>query len=241
MSKLSVETGLSNFLTDNEGIELVNEWRSIRSDVYKQFIYSREYMGFEYLVFELISEYASTVRSDGIANLFHYTDERLLWTLYNTVDFPKLRNLAKRLLLHELPNCHGILRTSSFHLKDHLAHQNRLASIAVAIKRTLQTTNFVKTYSWKTIGLHLTTDDRKTCRAIPMFIDQNGVPKQVVLGQDQRFLLIAVLSDNLDRDDERDAIIMDVAARELHNQGAKGVDVITWDDDRIDSPQYPLF
>ena len=241
VTKLSVYPEKSTFVTDYEGIKLVDEWRGIRSDVYRKFIYSNEYMAFEYLVFQLIGEYAKVVEFDGIPNMFHHTDEHLLWWFYNEFnDHPTLRNIAKRLLLHELPFCHGILRTPSFHVKGQLEEANCLSSIAFSVTENLRTTSVGRHFSRKPVDLHLTTDDRKTSRAIPIFLETDGGTEPVVLGEDQRYLLIGVLSDNAHLGTDLDTRVLEVAAKVLRNQGVSNIEILAWDGDRSDSPQYAL-
>ena len=242
VNKLSVLPNKSNFVTDIEGVELVDEWRRTRSDVYRRFIYSNEYMGFEYLVFELISQYAKIVESDGIPSMFHHTDEHLLWWFYNEFpEHPTLRHVAKRLLLHELPFCHGILRTSSFHLKGQMEEVDRLSSIALSISKRLRGTNAGRHFNRnRPISLHMTTDDRKTRRAIPIFLDSQYGSENIVLGEDKRFLLIAVLSDVAHLGTELDNKVLEVAATELRTQGITDIDILGWEGDPSDSPQYAL-
>ena len=241
ISKLTVHPSHSNFTTDEDGLELVDEWRRTRSDVYKRFVYSQEYLAFEHLIFELIGEYAKIVKSDDLPNMFHYTDEHLLWWFYNAFDsHPALRNLAKRLLLHDLPYCHGILRTPSFHLKAHLQNTSLLSSIGSQVTRNLCGTSLEKYFKTRPVSLHLTTDDRKTCRAIPIYVTRNGSDEQLVLGEDRSYLLLAVLSENSSLNRSDNATLLEVTAAAVRAEGATEIEVIAWEDEPYAKRQYNL-
>lgn len=76
---LQLSDDQKQFLVAESDIHLVERWLKIRSAVYREFIYSRRYMAFEHLIFQLVKQYADRHGADNVWNLYHYTDERLLW------------------------------------------------------------------------------------------------------------------------------------------------------------------
>jgi hypothetical protein len=123
-------------------------------------------MGYEYLIYKLISAYASTLEKESqIKNLFHLTDERLLWTLYENKKTNKdISKIAKRLLLHEIPFCYGILKSNHFYNKSILDDINCLKSLEEKINLHLNNTGINSS-----VFIHMTTDNRKTNRKIDFY------------------------------------------------------------------------
>ncbi len=239
--RLRVVPGESNFVIDSEGLGLVQEWRRQRSDVYECFIYTHEYMAFEYLVFELIQEHAKLVETEGLANLFHYTDERLLWWFYDNADpNTKLRDIAKRLLLHELPHCHGILRSSCFKLKRDLEKEGVLSDLSAHINAEINKRRGSFSSNGKLVSLHLTTDDRKTSRCIPILVEEAGRVHEELLGEDERYILLAVLSDRHDSSNRHDAYAIQATARVLKDFGLSDIEPIKKINGDSRAPQYAL-
>ncbi len=226
VSRLRVEENRNNFVTDDEGIKLVDEWRQIRSDVYRSFIYSSEYMGFEFLLFELIKEYSRFVNAQEVSSVFHYTDENLLWSFYNDWknSDSRISKFAKRLLLQDLPHCHGILRVNEFQRKNYFEQNDTLSEIAHSLSQTLATSKLASRFKDHSLFAHLTTDDRKTSRAVSVLSDQRGKLEQVVLGRDERYLLIAILSDIGSAQATLDAFVMEQAAAVMKNFGVEQIE-----------------
>jgi hypothetical protein len=187
---LRISKDNDNFIINKEMLKYVNIWHKMRSDIYHKFIYNSEYMAFEYLLFEIISRYTKYIENeDQISNLFHFTDEKLLWYFYETKGIPELSGIARKLLLHEIPITYSMIRSNNFHKKSDLSNINMLEAMAQEVAETLQ-------YSKKLSGnlyYHLTTDDRKTRRRVVVFVQQGEQIYQELIGDDKRYILIAIL------------------------------------------------
>ena len=235
VSRLKIVPGLDNFAVASRDVCKLGLWRQARTEVYKKFIYCREYMGFEFLIFELINEHAKLVENDGLQNLFHYTDENLLWSFYNSTDStPVIRNLAKRVLLQDLPICISIIRTDEFGAKEHLS--TGLAGISETITARLRSDgiNLVKP-----VKLHLTTDDRKTSRAIPIYVEEGEGYRCEVLGDDRSFLLIAILIEKIDSSIDP-APIVNSTIGALAQEGFEGFERVDFFEASERSDQFAL-
>ena len=182
----------TNFIIEKKDSYLIDEWYRLRTEVYQRFIYSNEYMGFEYLIFELIAQYASGLgRAEEVKSLFHYTDEKLLWSLYDMKQQdPRLANIAKRLLLHDLPQCYVILKSKT--VPDHhtLRDRNTRQRLIGLIQSQIN-----KAGLNGSLYLHMTTDDRKTSRRIDYYVDDSGRQYLTNIGEDRRYVLLSILGD----------------------------------------------
>lgn len=189
---LKVHDGYDNFIINKSDISLIENWYSLRSAVYEKFIYSHEYMVFEYLVFKLISEYAKTLDSvDDLKSLFHLTDERLLWTCYEMKSSnPTIAKIARRILLQDTPMCYSILRSDSIVDQNSLIDNEALDNAANRIQEQLSRSG-INTQ----INLHLTTDNRKTHRLIEFYIKKGETICEHHIGDDRSFILIAIIGE----------------------------------------------
>lgn len=187
---LRISKDNDNFIIHKEMLKYINVWHKMRSDIYHKFIYNPEYMAFEYLLFEIIYRYTKHIENeDQISNLFHFTDEKLLWYFYETKGIPELSGIARKLLLHEVPITYSIIRSTNFHKKRDFSNTNMLKAMAQEVSENLQ-------YSKKLSGnlyYHLTTDDRKTRRQVVVYVQQGEQIHQEIIGVDKRYILIAIL------------------------------------------------
>ncbi len=191
---LKIVDGRDNFVIKEEAIDLVMTWYQLRANIYGRFIYSEEYMGYEYLLFQLIAEYAKHVEFDSIRNLFNYTDENLLWHFYDKKNsLPSVSNIASMLLLHDIPKTYAILRSDEFDKKEKLIKPGILDAIAQSVSEYLHNSKEVSNTSSGEIFLHLTTDDRKTNRQIDFYVEKSGEVVKQSIGFDKRYIVIGVL------------------------------------------------
>lgn len=181
-------------------VHLIREWMKTRTKVYHQFIYSKEYMGFEFLLFEMIQSYAEAHGPEYTRSLFHFTDDNLLWTLARRIDEKGSSNvsaIARRLLAHKLPDCIGIIRCDNFDRLSELRRQN-----------FLQTSGFNGSMDHDSIELHVTTDDRKTSRAISLNIAKDNSDEEIItIGEDRSFLLLGVIANKQIPEKRKDSLL----------------------------------
>ncbi|HKI62019.1 MAG TPA: hypothetical protein VKA31_06975 [Mariprofundaceae bacterium] len=194
---LRIVEGTNNFVTTKDGYQLILEWFRLRSEVYRLFIYSKEYMSFEFLLFELVRALTEVaISKESIKEIFNCTDEWLLWTHTNHED-KKISKLAKRLLLHRLPVCYSIFRTEDFSLKASLENDAYRDDLA----REINSRHAVKDLN---VSIHLTTDDKKTNRKIDFVVNDEQGGKPASIGEDARYVLLSVLGEKqLDSNDVR--------------------------------------
>jgi len=189
---LRVDSDYDNFILKDSNRYLIKEWYKLRSLIYELFIYSSDYMGYEYLIFELISEYSKALdRPEDVKRLIRFTDENLLWTCYGMKQsHPGLSNIAKRLLLNEIPNCYGILRSELNSDLTSLREKEIRQSIANSIRAKISK----KGYN-VLVHLHMTTDDKKTNRRIKFFSEKDGKRLERYIGNDKQYVLLAILGE----------------------------------------------
>lgn len=187
----------SYFVVDEDGIALVEEWLRTRSAVYREFIYSREYMGFEYLVFLLVRQYAEHAGTKNVRNLFHYTDERLLWTHTDRRTYgDAVANTAQRLLLNQLPECYMILRAEPFTKYEEVRSSQFCDSFISEVASESAATGVVTQDERRSLAIHVTTDNKKTSRSISLGLRSATRELQTSLGEDRQYILLAILGSS---------------------------------------------
>ncbi len=192
---LKIVSGNDNFIIDSDYLGLIHIWHALRKEVYHQFIYSREYMGFEFLIFRLIYEYSKLVDKDGIGNLFHLTDEQILWKFADKKKHPDLiSDIAQKLLLQELPYACSIIRTSDIGQMENIYKENNIEILTDEIKNTLNEKKLVSESRPIDIFLHVTTDNRKTNRKVDIYVNEKGTIVKRSIGEDKKFILLSILS-----------------------------------------------
>ena len=192
---LRMVDGIDNFVVKKDCLHLVAIWHRLRSEVYHRFIYSQEYMGFEFLIFQLIYEFSKNIDKEDVMNLFHFTDENLLWSLTDKKKYPaSLNNIAKKLLLHDLPKAHAVIRSEDFDKKDLLSKENVLQSMAKKVTNFIYTKKNFSISPPVEIQYHVTTDNRKTHRKVDIYIDDKGDISNESFAEDKSYILICILS-----------------------------------------------
>lgn len=193
-NNLRIKPGLDNFIIEEHNLNLVILWHKLRTTIYRDFIYSDEYMGYEYLLFKLISEYAKNVEPEGLINLFHHTDEKLLWYFYEKKDLPHtINNIARMLLLHDLPQTYSIIRTKDFNKKENLSNPELLENLSTDLVALMQKSKITSHLSPTEIFYHVTTDDRKTERKIDIYIEKDNQHTRKTIGEDAKYIVIGIL------------------------------------------------
>lgn len=197
VQNLKLIEGVDNFVISKDYLNLVEIWHKLRSEIYHKFIYSQEYMGFEFLIFQLIYEFSKNVERENVFNLFHFTDEYLLWTLNDKKRYPSsLASIAQKLLIHDLPYAHAIIRSENFEKKDLLSKEEVLKSISKEVTNYLHYTKKVSSQVSFEINYHVTTDNRKTHRKVDIYVEDNGKISKESFAEDKRYILISILSKN---------------------------------------------
>lgn len=184
--------GIDNFVTTTNGANLIEEWHHLRSEIYKYFIYSREYFSYESLLFRLISEYVNYFEKDDIKNLWIQTDETLLHHLIKSKS-KTLSQYAKRVLLSDLDHAYSIISSSDYEKKSIFESEEfQCELIEKAVSKYNETSNGQEVDVRK-ISLHLTTDNRKTNRKIEFYIQKPNDLKKEQIGRDEKYLLLGIL------------------------------------------------
>ncbi len=192
VKNLKTRKDKDNFIIKKEYLDLIHIWYDLRSEVYRRFIYLKEYLSFEFLVFQLIAEYSKHFETEGIINLFHLTDEALLWNLLDKNKYPEsVSNIARRLLLHELPESYSIIRSESFDKKEFLLKEGILKSISEEVTQYLCEKKGL-TLPFE-ICYHVTTDHRKTCRKIETYVENDGKLTKETIAEDNSFIVIGII------------------------------------------------
>lgn len=190
---LRINKDYDNFIIDKEMVKYVDIWHKMRSNIYHKFIYNSEYMAFEYLLFELISRYTKHIEEEQISHLFHFTDEKLLWYFFERKDIQEVSNIARKLLLHEIPVTYSIIRSADFDKKNTLSDFNVLESLANEVGQKVTGTQKLSKDLQSNIYFHLTTDDRKTQRQVAIFVQEEEQIRKELIGADERYILIGIL------------------------------------------------
>ncbi len=192
---LKTRNDYNNFIVNQENQGLIKTWHDLRSEIYKKFIYSSEYLGYEYLLFKLISEFAKNVEPEGVTNLIHYTDEHLLWRLYEDKKLSSdINNVARMLLLHDIPQAYSIIRSSDFDKKKKITKADILESVANDVLNELRKSKIVSSAHPFELFYHVTTDDRKTQRQVDFFVEStSGEITHKAIGDNARYLVIGIL------------------------------------------------
>lgn len=192
VSHLHTKKDIDNFIIERPTIKLLEEWYRLRSTVYEKFIYSSEYMGYEFLIFDLISEYVKSEKEKkNVKNLFHFTDEHLLWSFYHMKsDNPKVSNIAKRLLLYDIPKCYGILKSDSYQLNSILRDEKIRINLLDSIKSELSNIGIDIPFTF-----HMTTDNKKTNRHISFYLHEDDKLSFESIGEDKQYVLLAIIGE----------------------------------------------
>ncbi len=192
---LMIKDNIDNFITNSEGFEYIKIWQNLRAEVYRKFIYSREYMGFEYLIFYLISEYTKRFKEEDAINLFHFVDEKLLWFMYEKKKDTEVSRIAQRILTHDLPHAYSIVRTDDYNKKDILSKKETIDNITARVTRRLIENKLISDSLNLKVYLHVTTDNRKTNRNVEIYIEDNGHLVKQSLAKDKKYVVIGVLGN----------------------------------------------
>lgn len=228
---LKIKDGVVNFVIDEKYIEIVKYWHVLRSQIYRTFIYSRDYMGFEYLLFKLVGEYTKCFDIENISNLFNFTDERLLWDLFNRDDVSaEVKGISKKLLLHNLPYSYSILRTDNFNIKSSLMAPDILDGLTLELNQSMLNPDVHSGSYTNELYLHVTTDDRKTCRMIDINVIRSNKLQKESIGANDRYLLVAVLG-KLSISKGEINYINDKLIRILANKNLGSYEVVSFSDD----------
>lgn len=196
---LKLVKNYNNFVISEEFKHLVEHWHNLRSEIYRKFIYCREYLAYEYLLFLLISKYARHHLSDveDIFRLWHLTDEWLLYKFFEEKkkEFPEISEIAKRLILFDIDKVYSVIRTKQFQQKDRLSDegfQNDL--LQKVVSKITQQKNISQGIKLAGLFLHITTDDRKTEREVLMYTnDKKGSIQEYSIGRNSRYVVIGIL------------------------------------------------
>ncbi len=243
-NNLKVVTGFDNFVLPEKFLHILEHWYALRSRIYKTFIYSRDYIAFEHLLFAAVSEYVKSCSKDDIINLWSQTDDSILALfLKQKKEMPELNALAKRILLFDFDHVYGLLRTSSIgHIKlinDSDFQSRILADVISAFN--LENTEAMPLSPTK-FRLHVTTDNRKTNRRIPLYVQrQNAEIEEHSIGKDEQYLVIGILGKyNLSKKSNRNLMLLLSKAFTNHTSN-EFIEVPFSDDDEKKSSQLGLF
>lgn len=228
-----------HFLIDDDSLLLVEEWLKIRSMVYRQFLYSKEYMGFEYLIFLLVRLYADKYGSQNVRELFHYTDEWLLWTHFKSSHGEEVVATARRLLLHDIPDCYVILRSPTFSRFQEARSPRFCEELIRDIKKEAGSSGLFSIEEGRSLAVHVTSDNKKTNRSITiMLFDSAGVLIPKTIGEDSQYILFAILG-NVSLSPAKIEALSKIGIEILNRQGF--IAEVAQFAEQADGPQKTLF
>jgi len=242
-NNLQVVKGFDNFVLSEEYLYVLEHWYSLRSKIYKTFIYSKDYIAFEHLLFSAVAEYVKSCSDEDIKNLWSQTDEFMLDLFLNRKkEFPELYALAKRIFLFDIDHVYGLLRTSAYHLEKLIASADFQSKILNAVMLAFRSEYpGSSSLSPSRFQLHVTTDNRKTNRKIPIYIQRhNKEIEEYTIGKDERYLVIGILGkDNLSKKTARRLIKIFTSVLTKH--ASVEFREIPFSDDDKDPAQQGLF
>lgn len=191
---LTLSDDQRQFSVTDEGLVLVEDWLRTRSAVYKEFIYSREYMGFEYLVFLLVRQYSDKYGSENVRNLFHYTDENLLFEHSVQARHGEvLAATARRLLLSDIPECYVILRSAEFNRFQEARSPKFCDDFIREVADEAVGSGIMNQDERRFLAVHVTSDNKKTQRSISIMLRNSIGVSQTTIGSDCQYILFAIL------------------------------------------------
>lgn len=193
-NNLKVVSGFDNFVIKDKYYHLIEHWYKLRSMVYSKFIYSREYFAYECVLFELIAEYVKHCEVEDITNLWTQTDDLLL-TACMSNKYNEVHKLAKKLLMFDYDNVYCIIRSNDFSNNSRLLSvdfHKELASKSIDKYNGNETSPPMLNKS--KFKLHVTTDNKKTSRKIPIFMEDNlGNIDKSTIGHNEQYILIGLM------------------------------------------------
>ena len=204
----------SNFVIRKKDINFIEEWYRLRTSIYRFFIYSDEYMAYEFLLFRLADKLAEIFGKKEIEKLWFETDQGLLSTLRG---IDKVKPIVRRLMKGELYYVISIIRISDSNKRIYksLNDVSRVLKIRDEIKAVLNKNEL--NWTNKILGdcfIHVTTDFRKTNRKIEFIVEDGLYIEPQNIGDDRNFTLISILSKKIPTNKET-AIINDTASKIL--------------------------
>jgi len=193
---LKVIDGFDNFVLNEKFLYILEHWHALRSKIYRTFIYSKEYIAFEYLIFKAVGKFITSSTKEDLVNIWSQTDDSILSLfLKRKKESPELNSLAKRILLFDLDKVYGLVRTSYVDLLSNIGKEDFQAKIIKDIVDDFNaTTSESYRFTTRSLQMHVTTDNRKTNRKIPVYLQkQNGEIHEHSIGNDERYILIGIL------------------------------------------------
>ena len=184
--RLKISNEPDYFQIDHESLYLVTEWMELRRKVYQEFIYSSDYMSYEYLIFLLIGKLYKIGGGNQISYIANMTDNRLLDSAEKTNDVEIIK-VVKKLRYYTLPKCTSILSTRNLSAIDIRDDEKKYFLFKSELLKKLSACGFDMRLN--DLDIHLTTDNRKTSRAVKIFSDD----EMITLGKDVQKVLFGVI------------------------------------------------
>jgi HD superfamily phosphohydrolase len=185
-NSLTLSSDSKVFAISADRVCLVEDWMNLRKTVYSKFIYSKDYFGYEFMVFSLIASLYKYGGTQILNNIRFMTDDDLLHYALQTTS-KESKETASRMRLYQLPDCVAVISTTQYSAINAIKEESlylKLKSLVEegAIKRGIKLSN-------KDFEIHTTTDNTKTSRAVELFVDG----KLVKLGEDIRKVLFGII------------------------------------------------
>ncbi|MBN7819328.1 hypothetical protein [Bowmanella yangjiangensis] len=175
------------FKIDKTNLYLVENWMDVRAKVYHDFIYSSDYISYEYMIFELVGKLYKSGGELALRQLTNLTDNELLKF---SLELEESRDVSTKLMNYDLPDCISIISTKNFDsifLRENEAELHELITFIVNELSLLKLE-----VNEKDIGIHITTDNRKTSRRVIIMCDN----ELIELGDDVRKVLFGIIIKN---------------------------------------------
>jgi len=222
------------------------DWHILRESVYREFIYSPEYLSFECQIFHLVDSLAAILKDPKeIASLANVPDDVLLWQYFNDDSFQSIRPLLRRLIALQSYNCLYFGRVDAPDICNALPSATHLAHFKSAFIQTILNAysdspnsvisdgpvarwiNLLRNHHALPIGpihIHITTDKRKTNRHLELLTyDRDNSQASMSIGYDSYFVVGALFSE-VDLQPADHAFLAQAFARTLSEWSGSQVD-----------------
>ncbi len=186
---LNVTEDRKYFLINSKNIALVEEWLDLRFRVYREFIYSSDYMAYEFMIFLLIKNIFLLEGEVALNNVRHMTDEELLSNCLSSGN-EVISSIASKMKNYDLPECVAIVSSEDVSYKEFFNDVENYNVLKNEIIETIKSGGLE--LSCADFDIHITTDYRKTNRLVEIVVDNEIVS----IGSDLNKVLFGIIVNN---------------------------------------------
>lgn len=191
-TNLNINDEKNVFIIDKDKLYLVQDWVDLRHRVYRSFIYSADYISYEFMIFSLVRELYFESGEIALRNIKNLTDDELLRKCLE-LENEKVTVIAKKMIGYELPECVCIISTEDLSYKDSLKQH---ADYLLFKNMLIEKINYAGVIiAIDDFDIHITTDYRKTYRKVTVSVDEQLID----VGQDVSKVLFGLIVNNKDK------------------------------------------